>query len=38
MIAANTQHLGIKFLEPAVKAPERDRLLSSTTGEIKHVK
>jgi hypothetical protein len=38
MITANTQHLGIEFLEPAIDAPERDCLLSSTAGKIKHVK
>ena len=38
MIAANTQYLGIEFLEPAVNTPERDRLLGSTAGKIEHVK
>jgi hypothetical protein len=38
MIAADTQNLGVQFLKPAVLAPERNCLLSSTTGKIKDVK
>ena len=37
VVATDTQHLGIQLFEPAVMAPERSRLVRSTTGEIKHV-
>ena len=38
MITTDAQHLGILLLELAVMAPERDGLLRSAAGEVKHVK
>ena len=38
MVTTNTQDLGIARLELAIRAPERDGLLGSTTGKIEHVK
>lgn len=37
VVAAYAQNLGITFLKPAVKSPERGGLVSSTTGEVQHV-
>jgi hypothetical protein len=37
MVAAYAQNLGITFLKPAIKSPERGGLVSSTTSEIQHV-
>ncbi len=37
VVTAYAQHLGIILLEPAVIPPERGSLVSSTTGEVKHM-